>query len=136
MYRVRVNTIIDDTYEGTVFAYDPLTHTVALCHTPANAAVANNGTTPAQLADYRILKISFIKDVSVLSGPAKNSSGSGGQVTGGPFANVEPKIGLVTINNVLDREKTTVKQEAERSVTRGVGVTKEAQEIFDGLSRM
>jgi hypothetical protein len=120
---VRVLTIIDDTYEGTVYSYDPLTSTLALAQNPTSSA-------PNSPADYRILKISFLKEVTVLGNPNKQ------QRSNTPFTNAEPKIGPVNLNMLGGKEKETAKSEAVRVANIGVGVTAEAQEIYDALSRL
>jgi len=111
--RVRVTTILDDTIVGTIFSYDPLTSTLALQHS-------------AQ--DFRILKVSFLKDVVALSGKKAASSDQ-------PFTNAEPKIGPVNLAAIQARERDVHRQESAGLERRGVGVSKEAQEIFDALSR-
>ncbi|KAL7266075.1 hypothetical protein RUND412_011393 [Rhizina undulata] len=126
--RVRVSTVIDDTYEGTIFSYDPLTNTLALIQTPPNPP-----PTPTTLQDgpqdFRILKISFLKDVTVLSQPKNRPSPNQ------PFSHAEPKIGPVNLAALMAREREASKAEMAKSATRGVDVTKDAQDIFDALSR-
>jgi len=118
--RVRVHTIIDDTYEGTIFSYDPLTSTLALTQSP---------THPSSTAqDFRILKISFLKEVTVLGAAPKRSAT--------PFTSAEPKIGAVNITALQNREKDAGRNEAERIANKGVGVSREGQEIFDALARI
>ncbi|RPB05159.1 hypothetical protein L873DRAFT_1663828 [Choiromyces venosus 120613-1] len=131
--RIRVVTIIDDTYEGTIYSYDPLTSTLALIQSPAHPppTPVNENVNVAQSyspQDYRILKISFLKEVTVLSAPKQRSVAQ-------PFTNAEPKIGTVDIAAVAAREKDAARAEAERIANKGVGVTKEAQDIYDALAR-
>lgn len=130
---IRVVTIIDDTYEGTIYSYDPLTSTLALIQSPAHpppTPVSENANVAQSYSpqDYRILKISFLKEVTVLSAPKQRSVAQ-------PFTNAEPKIGTVDIAAVAAREKDAARAEAERIANKGVDVTKEAQDIYDALSR-
>ncbi|KAF8455775.1 anticodon-binding domain-containing protein [Kalaharituber pfeilii] len=157
--KVRLTTIIDDTYEGFIYAYDPSTNTVSIAQQPALSSASSNGTaTPPLIAsekpvlqDYRIIKISFLKEVTVLARappsappppppPTTAASGQAGTTTAitsppGPFGSLNPPINPIALPLVLDREKAAVKAEAERFATRGVGVTREAQDVFDSLNR-
>ncbi|KAF8428895.1 anticodon-binding domain-containing protein [Terfezia claveryi] len=91
--KVRLTTIIDETYEGTIFAYDSSTNTVSIAQQPTN-------TSPPL-------------------GP------SNGTFTPPPPPN-NPKT---TASSKSPSSKN------ERYATRGVGVTKEAQDVFDALNR-
>ncbi|KAA8902914.1 anticodon-binding domain-containing protein, partial [Sphaerosporella brunnea] len=113
--RVKVTTILDDTITGTIYAYDPLTSTVTLL----------TASTPANQHDIRIVKISFLKDVSVIGG-APQSKG---------FSAAEPRIGRVGAAPAGKTEAQLVAEEAKRLARIGKGVTKEGQDIFDALSR-
>ena len=152
IHRVRLTTIIDDTYEGTIFAYDPITHTVSIaqhCSSTASSSsptASPNGTsTPPILntsippVDYRIIKISFLKEVTVLArgtpAPPQTSPSVAPTSPIGPFGSLRPHISPVNLPNVLARENAAVRAQSERFATRGVGVTKEAQEVFDALAR-
>ncbi|KAF8424977.1 anticodon-binding domain-containing protein [Tirmania nivea] len=142
--RVRLTTIIDDTYEGTIFAYDSSTNTVSIAQQSTNTSTPSgpsNGTstppsTAQQPQDYRIIKISFLKEVTVLSraGPTPTSTNLPGTPLG-PFTSLYPPINPISLPLILDREKAAVKAESERYATRGVGVTKEAQDVFNALNR-
>ena len=141
--RVKVQTLFDDFYEGTVCAYDTVTNTVTIC-TSSSASSASGTSTPnnsavlsGNPADYRILKISFLRDVTVLStaGPPQQPANSSPQTGKGPFSNAEPKIAPVNISTVEARERAAVRKEIEKITQKGVDVTQEAQEIFDALSR-
>lgn len=142
--KVRLTTIIDETYEGTIFSYDSSTNTVSIAQQPTNTSPPfgpSNGTfTPPPITqqpqDYRIIKISFLKEVTVLSRapPTPTLTNSSGTSLG-PFTSLYPPINPISLPLVLDREKAAVKAESERYATRGVGVTKEAQDVFDALNR-
>jgi hypothetical protein len=114
-FSVRVTTILDDTIVGTIFSYDPLTSTLALQHS---------------VQDFRILKVSFLKDVVALS-----SKKAASQPSDQPFTNAEPRVGPVNLAAIQARERDVHRQESAGLERRGVGVSKEAQEIFDALSR-
>lgn len=118
-------TIIDDTYEGTIFSYDPLTSTLAL--TQASTAPAH---------DFRILKISFLKDVTVLGGGGSGSGAPPRARSTTPFASAEPRIGVVALAGLVGREKDVARNESDRVASRGIGVSRDGQDIFDALARM
>jgi hypothetical protein len=107
---VKVTTILDDTIQGTIYAYDPLTSTVTLL----------TSSTPANQHDIRIVKVSFLKDVCVIGGAGVQGKG---------FAAAEPRIGRVLAHGNRELE------DAKRAARIGKGVTKEGQDIFDALSR-
>lgn len=89
--------------------------------------------------DYRIIKISFLKEVTVLARatptPAQTPPSTTPTIPAGPFGSLHPHISPINLQNILARENAAVKAQLERFATRGVGVTKEAQEVFDALNR-
>ncbi|KAK6540703.1 hypothetical protein TWF694_008095 [Orbilia ellipsospora] len=126
--RVKVTTILDDTIEGIIFSYDTIANCVALLTGP-NAVIPppKNAT-----VNVRFLKIPFLKDVVVLapSKPPQNSS-----TAKGPFSAAEPQIRPVNIQAMKNREQATLKQEYEKMLGHGVGVSDEGQAIFNALSK-
>lgn len=73
-----------------------------------------------------MLKTSFLKDVKAVAAPPPGKHGFGG---------AEPKIGYINVGAINAKEKEAMRAEQERLLRIGKGVTKEAQEIFDALSR-
>ncbi|KAI5777635.1 anticodon-binding domain-containing protein [Geopyxis carbonaria] len=117
--RIRATTILDETIVGQIYAYDPITCTLTIL----------TGPTPgvAGPQDVRILKVSFLKDVTVIA-PAPPGKKPG-------FSNAEPKIAYLNTSFIASRERDATKDEANRQMRVGKGVTKEGQDIFDALSR-
>ena len=72
--------------------------------------------------DYRILKVSSIRDVRVLESP-KNKS------------DITPQLLPVPLSFMEARESKAVKSAAQALARRGVGVTQDAQDLFDGLNK-
>lgn len=52
-----------------------------------------------------------------------------------PFTNAEPRIAAMALTGLAGREKDVARGEIERVANKGVGVSKEGQEIFDALAR-
>jgi hypothetical protein len=100
-----------------VYAFDPVTSTLSLLTS------ANTSSGPQ---DVRILKVSFLKDVQATDlAPADRKPG---------FAYAEPRIGKLgdpvgTMGGGAEDRKRLQQQRL------GKGVTKDAQDIFDALSR-
>mmetsp|Transcript_21135 Transcript_21135/g.36269 ORF Transcript_21135/g.36269 Transcript_21135/m.36269 type:complete len:211 (+) Transcript_21135:104-736(+) len=107
--RVRLKTALGDEVEGEIYTYDPLTNVVVL-----------HERKPQGKSDVRIIKANFIKEVSVLSQPTE-----------------EPNLRLpaVNLNKLKQKEEQLLRKAKEDSERIGIGVSAEAQEIFDQLSK-
>ncbi|THG05318.1 uncharacterized protein LOC114289439 [Camellia sinensis] len=102
---------IDDEFEAQVIIFDP----------PSNILVLQEGKSGSgQLQNIRLLKANYIESFKYL-----------GQVEDP----LDPKKFNLDLNSLQSREDSAIRQ-AERKVERiGVGVTAEAQSIFDALSK-
>lgn len=114
--------------EGQIFTYDETTDIVVLQSPAANGQSARGAK-----HDFHFLKVSALKDVSVISGPGSQSPSSPASASDAG-AGLVP-IGNLNIDKVVQRENIAVRQERERIARIGVGVTKEAQHIFDALAK-
>ena len=121
-----------DAMEGTVFAACPLTNLIAIntAPPPSNPSSA----TAAQPGDYHIIPVSRIQSFQLVSFAADALS-KGEEPTIGGFDGAVPSIGGVDIKALEAREQATIARIKEKEASRGRGVTKEAQEIFDALAR-
>jgi protein LSM12 len=120
--KVNVTTILDNSVSGRVYSYCPVTNTLTLIEDGPEVSTPN----------YRILKLSFIRDISVTD---KKSSvalsfGTSGQET---FLKAEPRIGSVSIRDAVRRETAAVQNAREVRYVKGVGVSQEGQHIFRAL---
>lgn len=126
--RVKVTNILDNTVTGRVYSFCQITNTITLAEDQPQEA--GKKQKQASGSDYRVIKTSFIKDVTVLDKP--KGVNKGGNLTKA-FGNMEPGIGPVSINAARKREQEAVKKARELRITQGVGVTREGQMIFDAI---
>lgn len=78
--------------------------------------------------DFHFLKVAALKDVVVIPAPA--SEGGASEAAGGLVP-----VGNLNVDKIISRENHAVKVERDRIARIGVGVSKEAQHIFDALSK-
>ncbi|KAI9274287.1 anticodon-binding domain-containing protein [Phascolomyces articulosus] len=116
--RIKIKTASNEEIQGRIYTYDRMTNSIALDCTPNNSQHNNR----KGLA-FRIIKISHIKEV------LSNEETSGHDAT-----NYLP-INYVQVERLSQRESSGVKHMRQRVAKMGVGVTKEAQDIFDALSK-
>jgi len=145
---IRVKTSTDDEYEGQIYAYDPKLNCVVLqCPSAIPPGVNSSGS---QKYDFRILKINFLKDVIQLPNRKSsadinaniNSSTNSLQSTNGQsstnnnvFSTIVPSVGHVQMDRIQAKEIQSVKDTQAALARIGVGVTQEAQDIFDAMSK-
>ncbi|KAF1816667.1 hypothetical protein P152DRAFT_388996, partial [Eremomyces bilateralis CBS 781.70] len=113
--------------EGTLFTACSATNLVAIntAPPPPNPNASN------QPGDYHIIPVSQIKSFEVLS-----LSADGSQRDAAIFETAVPAISKVDIGALKAREEAAIRKLKEQDMTRGKGVTREAQEIFDALHRI
>lgn len=109
---VVLRTTLGEEISSTVFGYDKATNMLMLRETGAHNGVAN----------LRLLKASFIEKVVSLTKAAP------GTVDLGPLPPVDMEKGK-------RREAKALKQAEKEAALVGVGVTKEAQSIFESLRK-
>ncbi|KAL4895384.1 anticodon-binding domain-containing protein [Aspergillus ambiguus] len=118
--RVRITTAQRPPIEGTLFTADPVTNLVAI-----NTADPKNPQ-----ADYRIFPISRIQSFQLLS-----LATSAAAPDGPSFAEAVPPVHALDTRALKNREASAVAKLHESEARRGKGVTREAQDIFDAISR-
>ncbi|PYH78156.1 hypothetical protein BO82DRAFT_343272 [Aspergillus uvarum CBS 121591] len=120
--RVRISTApVASTIEGTLFTADPITNLVAIDTADGKQS---------QTGDYRIIPISRIQSVQILSlAPSATTS------DGPSFADAVPPLHALDIRSLKNREANAIAKAHESEARRGKGVTREAQDIFDAFSR-
>ncbi|KAI8802804.1 anticodon-binding domain-containing protein, partial [Cladochytrium replicatum] len=123
---VKLRTVHDLSYEGQIFCFDQQTNTIVL--QSQSATEAGPGAPPPQKYDFHILKVNFVKEVQPIE--PKNGENPAGSGEKGLVA-----VTFVPIEKMLQREHVAIRAEKEKLAKVGVGVTDEAQDIFDALSK-
>jgi len=124
--RVRITTAAptSSTIEGTLFTADPVTNLVAINASPAPSTAT---TTPLPSGSYRIIPISQIANFQILSLPTNGTTS---------FTTAIPALRQLDLNALRAREAAAIRKAHESLARRGPkGTTKEAQDIFDAISR-
>jgi len=121
--RIRITTSAT-TIEGVLFTACPITNLVAV-NTSANVG-------PGVPGNYRIIPVAQISGFQIVTADA---NGAVSAPTPIGFGDVVPSIARVDIDALRAREEEAVRKLKEYDGTRGKGVTREAQEIFDWFKR-
>ncbi|KAF7726456.1 hypothetical protein EC973_008691 [Apophysomyces ossiformis] len=122
--RIKLKTANNEDVEGAIYTYDRATNCIALDILFITLSFFDRSQERKRIS-FRIIKISHIKEiVSVSSDDAQNE----------PLSNYLP-VGHVYLDQLRAREADAVKTLRQQMAKMGVGVTKEAQEIFDALSK-
>jgi hypothetical protein len=113
--------------EGTLFTACNLTNAIAINTAPAPP----NPTAPlaSQPGDYHIIPFAHILSFEIVgSGERVAESGPG-------FDGAVPSIAKVDLAALQAREEQTIREMKKKDAQKGKGVSKEAQELFDAISR-
>jgi len=110
--KVKIKTTLGEDVEGEIFSYDTVTNCVVLTQQSSHSTLKKT---------YRILKTSFVKEIQYLGKS--------------PSAVVDLNLPPVNIQKIRSKEEMVLRGLREEAARIGVGVTKEAQEIFNALSK-
>ncbi|KAI8979196.1 anticodon-binding domain-containing protein [Mycotypha africana] len=116
---IKIKTILNDDIEGVIYTYDPITNCIAIDQT-ANSSRKN--------CSFRIVKIANIKEIISL----RNTTTATSTV---PTIKRSPSIQPLLIEQLEQREANTTRNVRNEVSKIGIGVTKEAQDIFNALSK-
>jgi hypothetical protein len=113
--------------EGTLFTACNLTNAIAINTAPAPP----NPSAPlaSQPGDYHIIPFAHILSFEIVgSGERAPESAPG-------FDGAMPSISKVDLAALQAREEQTIREMKKKDAQKGKGVSKEAQELFDAISR-
>ncbi|QSL65070.1 hypothetical protein MERGE_002375 [Pneumocystis wakefieldiae] len=128
--QVRVRTVLNETETGEIYAYDAITNTLAL------QKKLKTSLPYSRTWDFSILKISCLKEIQVIGEiKEKTSADSEGNKEANPFLDSQPSVVPVSLEVLSVREQISRKEHQTAIARKGVGVTQEAQNLFDSLSR-
>jgi hypothetical protein len=121
--RVKLTTVLGQSYEGTLFTACPILNVVALnTRSPPPNPSSNAAALPG---DYHVIPISKLQAFHILA-----------LDTEGDFARAQPPIARVDVRALKQREAERVAQLHEEYKNRGKGVSREGQALFDSFKRM
>lgn len=113
-----------NTLEGILFTACDATHSIAINTAPA----PSNSSTPLS-GDYHIIPFAHLVTFQIIS-PAERKLGAPAG-----FAGVQPAISKVDLAAGRAREEQTIREMKKKDAQKGKGVSREAQELFDAISR-
>lgn len=105
------------TFEGTIYTACRITNIIALNTAPPSS----NASTPG---DFHLIPIARIQSLNVVSLPSGNAD-----------EGTQPAIAKIDLKALKAREEAAIRKIRERDATRGKGVSREAQELFDALAK-
>lgn len=113
--------------EGTLFTACNLTNAIAINTAPAPP----NPSAPlaSQPGDYHIIPFAHILSFEIVGSGERVAESAPG------FDGAMPSISKVDIAALQAREEQTIREMKKKDAQKGKGVSKEAQELFDAISR-
>ncbi|KAN0030173.1 hypothetical protein ACTA71_009934 [Dictyostelium dimigraforme] len=143
--KVRIKTTTDEQFEGEVFNYDPVTQCIIILSDESTSAVVTQKRT------VRIILESSIKAITCLSLPTTTTTTSTPTTptVTSPTTNKQNSHNNHNQNNlnndlslpslnvqlIIKKQDEVIKKATQKAMKIGVGVTPEAQEIFNSISR-
>lgn len=113
--------------EGTLFTACNLTNAIAINTAPASP----NPSAPlaSQPGDYHIIPFAHIVSFEIVGSAERAAESAPG------FDGVVPSIAKVDLAALQAREEQTIREMKKKDAQKGKGVSREAQELFDAISR-
>jgi len=121
--RVKITTASPNslTLEGTIFTACRQTNILALNTSPSSSS--SSTSTPS---DYHLIPISRVQTFNIISTPLATSTG---------IEDAQPPLSRIDLRALKAKEEAAIRKIREKDATRGKGVSKEGQEIFDAIHR-
>jgi len=110
--RVRIKTTLGDEFEGEIFSYDVNTNCVVVSQTSSHSTLKKT---------FRVIRTPFIKEITCL-GTQKPET-------------VDTNLPPVNIQKIRFKQEQALRGMYEEVQRIGVGVSKEAQDIFNALAK-
>lgn len=113
--------------EGTLFTACNLTNAIAINTTPAPP----NPSAPlaSQPEDFHIIPFAHILSFEIVGSGERAAEAAPG------FDGAMPSISKVDLAALQAREEQTIRDMKKKDAQKGKGVSREAQELFDAISR-
>ncbi|KAI9227064.1 MAG: anticodon-binding domain-containing protein [Piptocephalis tieghemiana] len=131
---VKLKTLAGSVVEGEVYSYDTVAGIIALQRPPQNGPAPDG----SPRWDYTIVRLAQIKEIIHIRPHPSSSSLSNSNsstTTHTPLPSSLPKVGYTHLERIRIRESTNVRNARTDQARLGVGVTEDAQKIFDALSK-
>ncbi|ORZ15728.1 anticodon-binding domain-domain-containing protein [Absidia repens] len=126
--RIKVKTTLDEEFEGLIYTYDRITNCIALdCSTGSRHS--------RKSLSFRILKVNHIKEIIGVTSDEASAPLQDPAVAHTSKLTSYLPVSHVHLDRLTTREADTIKGVKQQVAKLGVGVTKEAQEIFDALTK-
>jgi hypothetical protein len=113
--------------EGTLFTACNLTHAIAINTAPAPPNPS--ASIFSQPGDYHIIPFAHIESFEIIGTGERASESAPG------FDGALPSISKVDLAALQAREDQTIREMKKKDMQKGKGVSPEAQELFDAISR-
>ncbi|KAF1834816.1 hypothetical protein BDW02DRAFT_497308 [Decorospora gaudefroyi] len=113
--------------EGTLFTACNLTHAIAINTAPAPPNPS--ASVFSQPGDYHIIPFAHIESFEIIGSGERAPESTAG------FDGALPSISKVDLAALQAREDQTIREMKKKDAQKGKGVSQEAQELFDAISR-
>ncbi|SAM07068.1 hypothetical protein [Absidia glauca] len=128
--RIKVKTTLNEEFEGLIYTYDRITNCIAL-----DILFTYGSRHSRKSLSFRILKIGHIKEIMAVTSDEASAPLQDPAVAHTSKLSSYLPVAPVNLGRLVAREADTAKGVKQQVAKLGVGVTEEAQEIFDALAK-